>query len=149
TVKARYLCEGLLVVLLLLSSASAQDPQGPQLPEIKLLQAGKEPHVRLRYHIKPGDRETMILAMKSSYETEVAGQKMPKFLAPTIEQTMQIDVTEVKDDKVSYVFKITDIKVLDDEAVPAPVRAAMTEMSAKAVGLEGTATVDDRGRTIA
>jgi hypothetical protein len=102
----------------------------------------------MRYQIKEGSQEIMVMAMKMSMASEVAGQKLPGFRAPSTEMTMQADVKEATGGRIAYTFELTESKLLDDEPVAEIVRQAMSAALAKTVGLGGEGVVSDRGRTI-
>jgi hypothetical protein len=127
----------------------ADEPADLPPLEIKLLKAGKPPLRALRYRIKPGSSEKLVMGMKTAIATEVGDQKQPALQVPTMEMEMRIDIKDVSKDKIEYEFELTGSKLLDDEKVPEPVRKAMSDAATQMVGTTAQASITDRGRPLA
>ena len=142
-----------LATFLLLSSTTAQAQDGKNAPKkeaapkvrVKLLEAGSEPRQALRYHPPAGSEETMRMSMKMGITMNIGGNELPPRNAPTMEMVMRLTITESDENQFAYEFELTEIEVLEDEAVPEQVRQSMDERMQVLVGLKGEGRVDNRG----
>src|SRR5947209_2746028 len=84
---------GVVVTVLFMSAAKAQ-PTTPEPPSVKLIDAGSEPRKALRFHVKAGHKESMVMTMKMNMDMPGAPAAAQSMSIPTL--TMPMDVTVPK-----------------------------------------------------
>lgn len=112
-------------------------------PKVKLLSAGKGAKKVLRYDLKKGARETMVMVM----DMQMSGAMLGNMTLPATQMTMDVKVTAVRGGKATYAFEITSAKAVSRPGVDQNIIAMMDQQLAGMVGTKGTAVVDRRGFT--
>lgn len=140
---------GLVLTLVLsLSFAVFAKAQSPlQEPTVKLLDAGSQPRKVLRYHLKAGDKETMVMTMKMSMEMPGAdaGQAMK---IPAMSMPMDVTVQSVAPNgDITYAMVMDEPGVTDEPGANPMVVQAMKGALATIKGLTVNGVVSDRGVT--
>ena len=83
--------------------------------QVKLLEAGAEPHKVLRLHPKPGDKQTLSLTVKIAGETKVGEVEVPPMKMPEIKMTLNSIVQKVADSgDITYQIVMGDTSVSDE-----------------------------------
>lgn len=114
----------------------------PATTQVKLLEAGAEPRRILRLHPKPGNEQTLVMAIKTAVNSGM-GQTL---VMPIIKLTLAATVKNVSaDGNTAYELALADAAVLDEpEAMPE--LATMIKASlAAAKGLVIAGTLSNRG----
>jgi hypothetical protein len=127
--------------------ADAPPANAPAKPKVsvKLLEAGSAPRRKLRYTLKAGSKDVMVMTMKMDMAMQLDGKKMPATPTPAMQMTMTIDVTDADDEQFAYTFRMTDAKFVGDVNAPDNVKTIMENQLRQIVGLEGDAVVTNRG----
>ncbi len=135
------------------SFTSAQDAAGKPADTsteavVKLLDAGSEPRKAIRFMPKKGDKQTAVMTMKMEQSVEVAGQKIPPFPTPTMQFTIDVEVTDVaKNGDISLQYVYPKAGVVDEGDAASPAQAAVEGMLKSVVGMKGTGVLTSRGFT--
>jgi hypothetical protein len=121
---------------------SSAEP-APAKSNVKLLEAGAEPRSVLRYHVKPGDRQTAILTRKVVLDN---GGGAPVQVTPAAILSLDTTIKNVdQKGNISYDVVIGEVMVgQDTNATP----QAIEDMKEFATGIKGTTltlTISDRG----
>ncbi|WP_152629951.1 hypothetical protein [Haliangium ochraceum] len=115
-------------------------------PEVKLLVPGAEPRRTLRYRLREGAEERLIMRMNLAIQTATNGVPVPEVETPAVSMDMQLRVAETSDDEQArYDFALSAIEVEETPGVLPEVAAAMRERFQNVAGLTGSARVDSRG----
>lgn len=116
------------------------------LPQVKLLAAGKGKRQKLRYKVQPGTSERLRMDMDMSMRMSMGGQALHDVRVPVTRFLMDIDVTDVTaEGHVRYRFRHAGVELLDTPGVQPEVRAAMQQALSGMESMRGHALVTDRG----
>jgi hypothetical protein len=112
----------------------------------KLLQPGNEPRKPLRFHPKPGDKQTVSLTMKMAIGMKMGEVENPPMKLPAIITSFEVSIKNLSPNgDIAYDLLIGDTTIANDsEALPQIVDAMKTAVGAWK-GLSGSGTVSDRG----
>ena len=112
----------------------------------KLLEAGAEPRKVLRFHPKPGDKQTLAMTMKMAMATKIGEMEPPAMKLPAIKLTLETTVKEVAENgDITYEMVISDAGVSDEPGVTPELAEAMKSAFVGIKGLSGTGTTSSRG----
>jgi hypothetical protein len=126
------------------TGALVSTPQKP--PEVKLLSPGAEPRKELRLSPKAGDKQTMVMVMKTAMEMSVGGTANPPVKLPAMRMTMEMSVKSVTPDgDIHYEFILNDAEVMDEPGVLPQVASAMKTALSSAKGMSGAGVMSNRG----
>lgn len=113
--------------------------------QVKLIQAGSEPHKPLRLHPKAGDKQTVTMTMKLSVETQAAGTALPAMKLPEMKMVMDVTVNSVSPEgDISYGLTLSDVSIAED-AAGSPLAEAMKSSMGGLKGATGAGTLSSRG----
>jgi hypothetical protein len=123
----------------------AETPQ-PGDPVVTLLDPGAEPRAPLRFRMRPGKKEILIMEMQTSMKMSLNGTPVPTSDMPPIRMTMTINVPEVASDgrsrSVSRLIAVDVVARHDDRP---ELVATMKQGMAKLVGMTTEMWVTPRG----
>jgi len=124
-------------------SAAASPAGGSQA---KLLEAGAEPRKQLRFHPKPGGKQTLSMNVKMTMDIKLGEMEMPAMKLPAINMTMEVTAKDVSSDgDIAYETVMSDATVAEDAEVMPQVGEAMKTAFANLKGLSGTGKMSNRG----
>jgi hypothetical protein len=134
------------------ASASGAAPDG-HLPAagtasatMKLLDAGQPPRRALRYTWNVAQKEQLVIELRTSASTEVAGAKQTDLPLPPVHIAIAIDPRSVSPDgTLEYAWHVTSASVEASSAMPSPVAEGMRAEVAAIEHLKGSARVSSRG----
>jgi hypothetical protein len=114
--------------------------------QVKLLEAGAEPRKTLRLHPSPGDKQTLVLTMKMTMETQMGGAGAPAMKLPAIKMTMDVAVKGVSDNgEITYEIVTGDTTVSDEPGVMPQLAETFKTAVARVKGMSATGTMSSRG----
>lgn len=114
--------------------------------QVKLLEPGAEPRKALRFHPKPGDKQSMLMTMKIGMDIKMGEMENPPVKLPVMKLAMDVTVKDVASNgDISYDIVTTDASVVDDPDVIPQVADAMKNALAGIKGLGGKGVVSSRG----
>ena len=114
--------------------------------QVKLIEQGAEPRKELRFHPKPGDKESMVLTIKMGVERQVGETPGLKIKLPGIKYSIDVSIQDVaQDGDIKYEVVISDASILEDPDVIAQVADAMRASIEAMKGLSGTGIISSRG----
>lgn len=130
-----------------LSQESATTPSQTPIP-LKLLNTGTEPKQQLRLRPAENTKQTAQMTMLIDMEMSVGGQTQPVPDPPSIQMTMESNVTKVDANgdihvNVSYL----DSEVVADASTPPELVSAMQSQMKQLVGMSSSAILDSQGNT--
>src|SRR4051812_20989423 len=112
----------------------------------KLLEAGSEPRKVLRYHPKPGEKQTTQMTMKIAMETKMGEMQVPPMKFPSIVMTLDTTIKDVTSSgEITYETVITDATMGDEEGANPQIAAAMKTQVSGIKGHTITGAMSDRG----
>ena len=114
---------------------------------VTLLSAGKGAKRKLRFAVKPGQKQQAKLVMEIEMAMAMGEMRMPPIKAPVSELTMNIEVTKVEAGRIRYRFDFGESKIIDDAGMPAASVEQMRDALSGMKGIKGFAVVDETGRT--
>ena len=113
--------------------------------QVKLLEAGAEPRKVLRLHPKPGDKQTLVLTLKKTQETQAGGQSQV-VKHPTITVPMDVTVKDVSaNGDIACEARVGDASVTREPGVAEGIAKMIGAGVAAAKGMSGAGTVSSRG----
>lgn len=127
------------------SKASQPTTSKPKPGVVKLIKAGAEPHKKLRFTPKVGDKRAIEMVMTTEITMDIDGQKPPTGTVPPIVFIMDTEVTALNEGLISYRFNVLEAGVRAIPGVQAKVITALNQALGGLVGLTGMVTVTDRG----
>ncbi len=114
--------------------------------QVRLLEAGAEPRRVLRLQIKPGDKQTLAMTVKTGMDMgmgEAAGQAMQ---LPTIQMAMDVTITGVSaEGDIAYAMTIGETSLADEAGALPQVAEAMKASLNSIKGLTSKGTTSNRG----
>jgi len=114
--------------------------------EVKLIEAGSEPHSVLRLHPKAGDKQIVTLSITMAMDMKVGDAATPAMKLPGMTMTSEITVQQVAEGgDISYETMMTDAGVVDTPGVMPQVAEAMKSSFAGLKGLSGKGVMTSRG----
>ncbi len=139
----------LAVILAVGPWLEAQD-KGAAEPSLKveLVSTGTGARKELRFKPKVGSKQKMTMTMAMTQEVSVDGNKLPVPGLPGQQFTIDFEIKEVASNgDVTYGFKFSEVKLLQDEGANPAAVAAMNAMLKPMMGATGTGQVTNRGLT--
>jgi len=123
---------------------ATNNPQGDS--QVKLLEAGAEPRKVLRLHPKPGDQQTVALAIKLAINLKMGEVLDRKMKVPEMTMTMNVTVKDVSTaGDINYEIVIGEGTVAEDAEVMPQISEGMKAALANIKGLSATGTMSNRG----
>lgn len=140
-----FFCFTLSIFSPLANSEDAADGLGI---DVELVRAGNEPRRLVRFSPEVGTVQTSEMIMEMQQQVSLGGVAMPSQPMPPQKLTLEIKVTDVSSEgDVSFEFKYTDMKVIDDPNNPSPLKATIETMLKPMIGSIGRGVVTNRGLT--
>jgi hypothetical protein len=116
---------------------------------VKLIDAGAEPREMLRLHVKPGDKQLVIMTMKMNIEmpAPTGGATNAKAMnIPAVTMPMDVTVQSVAaNGDISYQAVMGEPGIVDEPGTLPQVAQAMKAGIAKIKGLTSTGVISNRG----
>jgi len=132
-------------------SLEAQPPAAKT--NVKLIEAGAEPRVALRYHVKPGDKQSAIMTWKLKMEMPMQAAA-PGGAAPTIPAIPEISIpvdyavqSIAANGDVTYTATMGEATILQDTNTPPEMVQQMQTAFAGIKGVSSTWVKTSRGAT--
>jgi hypothetical protein len=127
-------------------SELALDPADAPPARMKLLDAGQPPRHKMRYAWRAGQRETLVMDLRTSASTEEGSSKQPEIELPPVHIVLAIDPqgTSPSGD-LSYAWRVTSTAVSPDSETPSTLTDGMRSEVAAIEHLSGTAVVTSCG----
>ena len=114
--------------------------------QVKLLDAGSEPRRALRLQVKPGDKQTLGMTMKTAMDMEMGGMPAQAIKMPAIQMDMELMVKDVSaNGDIAYEMTMGDANVADEPGIMPQVANAIKASLESIKGLTGTGTISSRG----
>lgn len=124
----------------------AQEMSEAPPARIKLLDAGQSPRRALRYAWHTGQRETLVMDLRTSASTEEGSAKQPEIELPPVHIVLAIDPREISSaGDLTYAWRVTSTAVSPDAQTPATLTDGMRAEVAAVAHLSGTAVVTSSG----
>jgi hypothetical protein len=119
-------------------------PQAP--PVVTLKQPGGQPRRELRLHPKPGDKQKLVLLMRTEMEMQIAGMNNPPMKLPAMKMTMDMTVESIEPNgDIHYKFVLSNADAIDEPGVMPQVSSAIRTALGSAKGMSGTGVMSNRG----
>jgi hypothetical protein len=114
--------------------------------QIKLLEPGAEPRQALRFHPKPGDKQSMLMTMKMGMGIKMGASENPPIKLPVMKMAMDVTIKDVgTNGDISYDIVMSDAGIVDDPEVIAQVAEAMKNALGTMKGVGGKGVISSRG----
>jgi hypothetical protein len=151
----RLISFGLAVFMLVLiagcgktESEEPEESDGGAETTVKLLDAGAEPRMALRYKFQANRTEKTVMETSMAITIQTGEQKQPETQIPVSQMTMKIDGKEVSPEgDLHYEFEIEKTEVLPRPGVNPVTLNTMKQQLNSMLGMSGSATVTSRGLT--
>jgi hypothetical protein len=113
---------------------------------VKLLEAGAEPKKMLRFHVKPGDKQTLVLNFKMNMGAPAAGNRggVPKIPAFYFPIDMTVKSVEANGD-IHYESVMGDPGIMDEASVQPQMAKALKSSLGGLKGVTVNGIISDRG----
>ncbi len=127
-------------------SELALDPADAPPARMKLLDAGQPPRHKMRYAWRAGQRETLVMDLRTSASTDDGTSRQPEIELPPVHIVLAIDpqATAPAGD-LSYAWRVTSTAVSPDSQTPSTLTDGMRSEVAAIEHLSGTAVVTSCG----
>jgi hypothetical protein len=130
-------------------SALIGDPAPPQPPFLLTLTSpGAEPRRELRYRVPPGAHERMRFALTNVVEVFIAGRRVQRMAPPTIEMSIEVEVTPRPGGGYRCTAWINDTASADWERMAPGQGSELRKSLEKLRGHHISFEVDDRGHPL-
>jgi hypothetical protein len=127
-------------------SSSAGKSGSTGSTQVKLLEPGAEPRKALRFHPKPGDKQSMLMTMKMGMGVKMGEMENPPVKLPVMKMAMDVTIKDVASNgDITYDIVMSDAGIVDDPEVIAQVAEAMRNALAGMKGLAGKGVLSGRG----
>jgi Family of unknown function (DUF6263) len=114
--------------------------------QVKLLEPGAEPRNVLRFHPKPGDKQSMLMTMKIGMAIKAGELPEQPLKLPTMKLVIDVTVKDVASNgDITYDIVTSDASVTEEPDVVAQVAEAMKNSVGAMKGVGGTGTISSRG----
>jgi hypothetical protein len=147
--RLNYLAEKISVLSAKQAGSAASGTTGASsgsTAQVKLLEAGAEPRKALRLHPKAGDKQTLLMTMKTDIATKLGEQETPPMKMPATKTTMEVTVKSVSaEGDIAYEMAVTEASVSEESEVTPAVAEAVKASLANLKGLSATGTMSHRG----
>jgi hypothetical protein len=122
------------------------DPADAPPAKLRLLDPGQPPRRKLRYSWRPGQRETLVMDLRTSASTEEGASKQPEIQLPPVHIVVAIDPQRTSPEgDLSFAWHVTSTSVTPDSQTPSSLTDGMRTEVAAIEHLSGTAAVTSRG----
>ncbi len=124
----------------------ALDPADAPPATMKLIDPGQPPRRKLRYAWRAGQRETLVMDLRTSASTEEGATRQPEIQLPPVHIVVAIDpqATSPAGD-LTYAWHVTSTAVRSDEQTPSSLTDGMRSEVAAIEHLSGSAVVTASG----
>jgi len=113
---------------------------------VRVLTAGSEPRVALKFHPTVGDKQELAMTMNMSMAMTMNGKASQAMAIPGIVMTMDMEIKDIAaNGDITYALTIKDATVANDPAAVPAMTAVMKTALAKFTGLAGTGHMTDHG----
>lgn len=117
-------------------------------PQVKLLSSGKGAKQKLRFTLKPGSVEKMVMRTDMAMAMKLAGKPMPKTKMPTMVMEMTLSIGDrTGGDEARFGYTFDDARTESRPGVQPAVAQAMDKALGSAKGTTGGGIISDRGIT--
>jgi hypothetical protein len=114
--------------------------------QVKLLEAGAEPHKTLRLHPAPGDKQSVVLTTKTDTEMTLPGTPSQAVKMPALKLTLDLTVKSVSaEGNIAYELAYTDATLAEDADTVPQMAELMKAAVANLKGISGAGTMSSRG----
>ena len=114
--------------------------------QVKLLEPGAEPRKELRFHPKPGDKQSMLMTMKMGMAAKIGDADAPPMKLPVMKLAMDSSIKDVASNgDITYEIVVSDAGIVEDPEVIAQVAEAMKNALNGMKGLGGKGIITSRG----
>jgi hypothetical protein len=121
---------------------------GAEAARVRVIDPGKEPREKLRYAWRVGQRERLVMELRTAAATESAGAATPEIALPPVVIGVAIDPTSVSaDGDLAYAWRVVSTQVDAAAGLASPMADGMRDEVAAVEHLAGTATVNALGLT--
>jgi hypothetical protein len=98
-----------------ISAATETSGESAPAPVVKVVTNGSEPRTQLRFHPKPGTKQSVTMSIEKAMTMTPDGGESRSVKSPTLEMDMDMEVTAVspKGD-ISYTVEIADVRVSNE-----------------------------------
>jgi hypothetical protein len=128
------------------SSALTLNPADAPPATMKLIDPGQPPRRKLRYAWRTGQRETLVMDLRTSASTEEGSSRNPEMQLPPVHIVLAIDPQETSAaGDLTYAWHVTATAVRPDAQTPAALTDGMRSEVAAIEHLSGTAVVTSCG----
>lgn len=128
------------------SSTSKPAATGGGSTQVKLTDPGTEPRKVLRFHPKPGDKQSMLMTLKMGMEMKIGDAQGQPIKLPAMKLAVDFTVQDVATNgDVTYDVVMSDANTVEDPDVIPQVAEAMKAGVAAMKGLSGKGTISSRG----
>jgi hypothetical protein len=122
------------------------DPADAPPAKMKLLDAGQPPRRKLRYAWRAGQRETLVMDLRTSASTDDGTSRQPEIELPPVHIVLAIDPRETSPaGDLSFAWRVTSTAVSPDSQTPSALAGGMRAEVAAIEHLSGTAAVTSCG----
>jgi hypothetical protein len=122
------------------------DPADAPPASMRLLDPGQPPRRRLRYAWRTGQRETLVMDLRTSASTEEGTSKQPEIELPPVHIVLAIDPRETSPaGELSFAWRVTSTAVSPASQTPSTLADGMRAEVAAIEHLSGTAAVTSSG----
>jgi Family of unknown function (DUF6263) len=130
-------------------TASGDKPGSGALPtdaQVTVLSAGAEPRQVLRLHPKSGDRQTLVMTIKTAMDMQIGDTPGQAMKMPAMTMTMDVTVKDVSaNGDITFETVMGDTSVSDEPGVLPQVAEAMKTALGGTKGLSSTGMMSNRG----
>jgi hypothetical protein len=124
----------------------AIDPADAPPARLKLLDPGQPPRRKLRYSWRAGQRETLVMDLRTSASTEEGASKQPEIQLPPVHIVLAIDPQKTSPaGDLSFAWHVTSTAVTPDSQTASTLTDGMRTEVAAIEHLSGTAAVTSCG----
>jgi hypothetical protein len=124
---------------------------GGEAARVRVIDPGKEPREKLRYAWRVGQRERLVMELRTAAATESGGTTTPEIALPPVRIGVAIDPASVSPEgDLTYAWRVLSTQVTadtGDAGLPSPMADGMRDEVAAVEHLAGTATVNALGLT--
>lgn len=119
-------------------------PEAGKDPIVRLLEPGAQPRKPLRFKMKAGDKQRVVMHMKMAMDMNIAGQSQQADM-PTMNMVLDVTATDVAaNGDISYEFVMSDVTISDDGGTPG-MKDALAGVLDSAKGMSGKGVISNRG----
>ena len=120
---------------------AAPAPKSP----VKLIDAGAEPRKTLRFKVQAGDKESVLLTMRSVVQNSINGTTPTQIPAITLPMDATVKTVNSANGDITYEFVVNDVTVAEDTNVTPQVAQDTKTIATGLKGTTVTGVMSDRG----